>query len=487
MKSAFALADSMVAWHKAAAQNPEAAVAGSNQMSMNNALGTEMNRAQEQYDCFRGHSYTAIRPKAQAVACQRVCLARASRATPGSSIRSIPMSKVPRSMHHVKGLDTVLSEVEHHPFLDSINVPNDIMVSWSLMYITICSLELTGRSYWWFWKDKKNADRYQIWPIPTSWLFPKHSDTKLYSSYTFREPGSFKDWTIPGNEIIPFFYPDPGNPKGALSPLQASSAAVAADNAIMKAQVSAFRNGLNPGLAVIVGDVKDPNNEKARGRLTRTQRNQIINALKVGYRGVLHNGEPIVLDAVVRDIKHLTNKPNEMDFQESSKLVQSRIMEAHGTSKFVVGASENGNRAQAVAAEHHFNEFTVNPLIEYLSQVMTARIGPKFASKGETLVVYIEPRETDDPDTKRNDMKFLSSQGALTINEMRRSYGLVEIKGGDVRPMTNNIVYRKPDDEGLDTQALLGGSGAGGSVDRVAEGQQPHDDEHGIGAERDAA
>ncbi len=483
MKAAFEQADQMVAMYRAV--NPEAAIAQAGISPVLSSLGIAQDRAGEQYESFKDHVHTAVRPIAQSIAGQRVCLARASRSQPGGpQRRTVPHEKVPKFARTVKGLDTVLSEVEHHPFLDAINDPNELMVSWALMYSTAVSLMLTGRSYWWFYLDPKEK-RYHIWPIPTHWMTPRSKGNRLYADYLFRIPQQQADSVvIPGEEVVPFFIPNAGDPRDAFSTLQAASGAVVCDQSIMKGQVAAFRNGIRPGLAVIAGDQKDPNNEKGRARLNKFQRRQIIDEIKGRFRGSLRDGEPIILDAVVRDIKPVTTSPREMDFLNSGIAVQSRILEAFGTSRFIVGSSENGNRAQAVAAEHHFNDFTINPLIEFLSQVMTKWIGPRFAKKNETLVVYIEPRETDDPDTKRNDLKFLGSGGALTVNEARRAYGLADIPGGDVRFMTNNMVFRSPDDEALDSVDQLGGGGEGGSVNPVAEGQPPREDHNGINAER---
>ena len=43
-----------------------------------------------------------------------------------------------------------LQIIEQHELLDAIDDPNELMVRWTLLYVTLAGLELTGRAHWWF-------------------------------------------------------------------------------------------------------------------------------------------------------------------------------------------------------------------------------------------------------------------------------------------------------------------------------------------------
>ena len=58
-----------------------------------------------------------------------------------------------------KALASNVQILSDHAFLDTINNPNPIMVRWSLMYTTIASLLITGKSFWWLYKARGRSHR----------------------------------------------------------------------------------------------------------------------------------------------------------------------------------------------------------------------------------------------------------------------------------------------------------------------------------------
>lgn len=59
--------------------------------------------------------------------------------------------------------------LESHVLLDALNDPSDLMTAWQLMFSTVASLEITGRSLWWIQRGKRNG-RDMILPIPIPWI-----------------------------------------------------------------------------------------------------------------------------------------------------------------------------------------------------------------------------------------------------------------------------------------------------------------------------
>jgi phage portal protein BeeE len=354
---------------------------------------SDLSKASEQLRHFSGWVYASIRAIAQRIAGQPIHVGRVK----GSNRMGT------KAAGDVEALD-------NHPLLDLLADPNDLMVAWSLMFTTVASLELTGRALWWLPKQE------QILPIPTSWLQGFDGSTK-YSSFRVRPPGTAEAIPLPADECAYFCYPDPSDPHGAVSPLQAVGGAVDADEAMTASQISMFRQGIHPSHVVTVG--KDPHPDVPGGmrpRLSDAQRREIISAIQKRYQGVARHGEPLILDGLIEDCKRLSNTAEEMDYLDSGKVTKARIMQGFGVNPIIAGEVEGANRASATAADKHFVDFTVNPKIELLSQCMSEWLTPMFGGK---IKVWIEPCVADDADMTLAWATMLAQQGALSASELR--------------------------------------------------------------------
>jgi hypothetical protein len=105
--------------------------------------------------------------------------------------------------------------------------------------------------------------------------------------------------------------------------------------------------------------------------LTKEQRTAIRLAFKQAYSGTLNAGEPVILDGLIKDVKRISNTPKEMDFLGSGSSVKARICQAFGVNPVIMGELEGANRASAAVADDILCSFTVNPLVEMLSQHLT--------------------------------------------------------------------------------------------------------------------
>ena len=350
------------------------------------ATRTDLSKATEQLKHFRGWVYASVRPIAQKIAGQPIHVGKEAR---------------PRG---TKATAT-LKPFESHPLLDLLADPNDLGVSWSLMYVTVASLELTGRCLW-FLPDEK-----QILPIPTSWLRGFEGASKI-TTFRVQPPGVAEPMPLPADQCVYFSYPDPGDPHGAVSPLQAVGGAVDSDEAIESSRIAMFRRGMHPSHCVILA--KD--GEGRRPRLSGAQQRQIIDAILKRYSGVSKAGEPIILDGLIEDVKRLSMTPEEMAFLDSEKSTKARIMQGFGTNPIVCGEVEGANRASSLAAEDHFAAYTVNPKIELLSQTMTEWLSPMF---GGDIKIWLEPVQVRDPEMALKWATLLAQSGAISTGELR--------------------------------------------------------------------
>ena len=359
---------------------------------------TDLSRASEQLKHFSGWVYAAVRPIAQRIAGQPIHVGRVK-------VARRPEIRLP-SGFVVKG-DAAVEPLDSHPILDLLADPNDLMVAWSLIYTTVASLELTGRQLWWL------PGKNQILPIPTSWIVGYEGST-AYTAFKVRPPSTGEPFSIPSDECCYFAYPNPADPHGATSPLQAVGGAVDADEAMTTSQQSMFARGIHPSHAILLGKVPvDGVPGGLRPRLTPAQERQLIGAVKKRYEGVSRHGEPIILDGVIEDVKRLSNTVAEMDYLQSGKATKSRIMQGFGVNPIVAGEIEGANRASSTVAEKHFIDTCVNPKIELISQVLTEWLSPMF---GGGLKVWIEPCQVEDAEMKLKWATMLLQAQAVTAN-----------------------------------------------------------------------
>lgn len=392
---------------------------------------SEFSKAAEQLRHFTGWVYASVRPIAQKIAGQPIRVGRA-----GSGPKR--MKQAPDA----EPLDT-------HPILDLLADPNDLMVAWSLIYSTVASLELTGSSLWWL---PEIDGRRQVFPIPTSWIQSTEGTTR-FERWLIRPPNhTGEPLPIDADEACYFAYPNPADPHGTWSPLQASGAAVDADESMTASQRSMFARGIHPSHAVIVG--KDATTGR-RPELNGPQQRQIIRAIRERYANVYNTGEPIILDGLIEDIKRLSNTPEEMDWLNSGKTTKGQITQGFGTNPIIMGELEGANRASALAAEFHFAEFTVNPKIALMSQCLTEWLGPMFGADGERLVVWIEPVVPRDADMELKRYQVLGQFAAVTVNELRAWAGLPAMAGGD-KPPGGDMSFERAFSRAVDHRIALG-------------------------------
>lgn len=420
--------------------------------SMQPVIGSVDGRAQNQYSKFEGWTYVAINAIAKRAARQNIKMAASN--SPGSKrsmtrfiksfnsdfsgkqIASRLTDDQRRCLFNKRFTPPILKEyiasdlamIETHPLLDAIKSPNELMTKWSLLYVTIASLDLTGKAYWWIYQDEDSETgeaKLKIWPIPSSWIKPNHSGG-FNSSFKVTPPNSYgKSFDIPGEQIVPFVLPDPSNPTATISPLQTQAKAVHVDESIQTAQAAQMDNGLYPGVMITAGRLPDTpaGLPGERPVLTAAQRKDLIGAIKGVCQGVYNFDEPFIVDGLIESVQPFTLKPTEMAFLESGSVSKSRIFGAYGVNPIIIGEIAGANRAQAAVAEDNFCACVVNPLLELLSEVMTKFIGKskylEDIGSGVNIVIWIEPAESHDADLELARWSKAEEAGYITGNEFR--------------------------------------------------------------------
>lgn len=448
LKTARTRANMMVEQSKAASQGRNQQKLGTDPAGMFDSMSVfgqqfDAGLTAEQLKQFRGWTYASVKVIAQRVASQPVRIGflnefeadepKLKGAGPSTLKSMLRRGIVPAYFKNFNAND--LEIVEQHEILSSISDPNPLMVQWSLLYLTMAHLELTGKSYWWVYdRDGKK----EIWPLPPSWVRPVHGD-RLFESYVVTPGiGGVGGFTVPAENMVYFAYPDPSDPYGgATSGLQANNKAIAADEAIQDCQKNMFENGIFPGLAIVAGRHPEVSSMPGqRQALDKDQRLELRQAIAAHYRGVTKYGEPLILDAMIEDVKKIQNTANEMDFLNSSRSSKERVLQGWGVSPIVMGDAGNANRASAAVADSVFCSATVNPKIELISQTLTKYLPVVFGSQDEGMVIWIEPARPNDVEQRMKELAMLKDSSALTKNELRTEFGFSPLEEGGDEPIS---------------------------------------------------
>lgn len=369
----------------------------------------------EFYSHYRGWPYAAIRPIAQTIAGQMVHVGReVAKGTKPTRGHIAHKSTLPAHLKRLAGME--IEQYEEHLLLEAIERPNPIMVDWHLLYTLVASLELVGKHHWWVTAGK---DRPVIWPLPASWIQPEHKENRPFARWLITPGGQGEPLPVPPEEVVLFYYPDPADPMGSVSPTQSQSRAISADESLQEAQARVFLNAPFPKHALIMGDVTEDGENIGRPTLEHEQRQQLYSEFNRMYRDVVHYGLPIILDRLVQDIRPLGDKPNEMDFLDSGKSTKGRITQGYGTNPVIMGELEGVNRASSYEARRHFADHTINPKIDLSSKVLTRALAPIFAKPGEKLRIWIEPYQPDDREERRRDIDLAAKYQAISRSEIR--------------------------------------------------------------------
>ncbi len=395
-------------------------------------LGLATNRmmqSEEQLQHNKGQVYGIVRLISNRIAGQKVHMAERVHDVTTVERRNRPDVKSAPQCYKNSLSEAQL--VTDHPLLETLADPNPIMLTWTLWYLTMSSLELTGTAYWWLRKNEETGKR-EIWPLPANWVTPKHTDKQFFSGWKVSPGGFGTQYTLEADEIVYFYYPDPADPLGALAPLQAMAPTVFVGEMIEESQRRAFLNGCNPGLALTVGRLPEMGGVENSQRpvLTKDQRDQLIAAVKRVYRGVASNEEPLILDGMITDARKISNTVREMDFQDSGDSVNERLAMGWGVNEMSMGKM-GATRAESAVADDHLIANVIKPRLEMLSQALTTWVAPRFAP-GQDVIVWIEMPYAVDQDFDLEADTAMYDRGAMNRDEWRARRNLPPVQDGHI-------------------------------------------------------
>jgi hypothetical protein len=413
---------------------------GSDMFASQAGHGLEQSKALRQYQAFKNTVSTALRPIIVRFASQpiRVGVTTSKKEIEGNRSLSGLISKffsvdgekevkefAPKWIKANVG--SSVTPLESHPVLDLLASPNEFMTTNGLLQCTAASYCLTGRACWWF--DSSGDPREEtglntrIWYIPVHWIRPSGTSSNPFAKFKIQMPSS-GEIEVDGTDIFYSMIPHPEDPSRAWSAVQGQAASIDTDEQILMAQYTSMKNVIRPSLIITAGRVNGMpgGGQGPRVSLNRESRMALTEAIKGHYQGVMRYNEPLILDAMIEDVKPLISGPMELDLLNSSEVTQSRIFEGVGVSPVVAGYSDNANRAGSVVAHEIFYELVLNPLINLFGQSLAAMAKRRYgtyAVDGKKSSITLWMDEAKPRDAENIHLRVTQCIDSLTVGEVR--------------------------------------------------------------------
>lgn len=408
--------------------------------NVNGAFGNVPNRTlyqrYEQYGMFQSTPFSAIRLLANRMARPNVKVALL--APSGSKWKPHVREKSLFNLKSLQDQTQRLKPVASHPILEALDDPNPFMLSYQLKLVTFMGLEIFGDYYWWMERiETSQGLRYRIWPVPPHWLKESYNrDGTINERYwKIQPPGAFDGINVPAESVVMFRYPDPFDPFGILSPMQALARPISIDAAGELAIEAQMRNGANPGLAIITGRPSEFLGVTGMGEsqvaLSGDQREELMSWFRERYQGFMRAGEPLILDGLIKDVKQLNSMLSTLDNSQMAAYNEGKIYKGFAVNRISMGDVEAANRATAAVADEHLVVNALEPRTTMLNQTLTRYVGRYMADDRGAVAVYQDVSVIRDEELDLRRQTEMLDRGVMSRNEVRAQQGLQPIQGGD--------------------------------------------------------
>jgi HK97 family phage portal protein len=314
-----------------------------------------------------------------------------------------------------------------HPLVNLLRDPNEPDTAYDLWYETILFLLLTGNAYWWLPPNGLNLP-VANWVIPSHWMWPVVGKERIIEGYEVRPTeGNYLRKFIPAEDIIHFRRKNPISKIDGFSPLTAGAQWCDTQEMIDRSRWFSFRNGAFPGVAIeFDGKLQDPSDEDMR---------RIEAKFIARYTGEVRANKPLFLPPGL-SLKKLSVSPQEMMYHESAEQVRDNILALFGVPAVVAGISKHMTYGSVRASWATFHDMTINPLLSFLSQVISEKLASRY---DERLRVWWSDTTPADPAELEREIRTDLLAGAITPNELRALRGRKPfVNGGDSPIMMEN-------------------------------------------------
>lgn len=299
--------------------------------------------------------------------------------------------------------------------------PNDDFTIEDLIEATEINLSLWGRAHW----SLEIADgRQLIWPLRPDRLVTLPGTHNPYiAGYVYWSKTGRQIPYLP-EEIVTFSYFNPLQDRTGLAPIAPLRLVADMAHDAAKYNRETFRNGGIPDYLLF-----------PEGSLTTQQIHDFYERWESRYQGTDKAHRPAIAEGI-RDMKTLAFSQREMEFIEGLKWSVEDAARVYGVPEAMLGRLENATLANIESLERIFWRLTMIGETQRIESKINNSALPKLGF-GRTHVVRFDLSavdvltENEEPRLQR-ETEYLD-RGVLSINEVRRSRGLLPIVGGDDR------------------------------------------------------
>lgn len=265
------------------------------------------------------------------------------------------------------------TEVTQHLALKVFNKPNAFFTRQELIEVYAQHMCLTGEAWWTLAYDGRMTVPTEIWPVRPDRMAIAEHPTEFISGYEYRSPDGQR---IPLDlgEVIFSRRPDPLSPYRGVGPVQSIMAKARSVQYSDEWNLNYFLNSAEPGGFLKVNqELSDREIQRLQTRWTEA------------HRGASNAHRVAILDAEEMDWVSNSNTQRDMQFTELQTLNAEKIREAFAFPKFMLGTTEDANRASADAALVQFGRQVLVPLLERIKQALNNDFLPLFGTAGESV------------------------------------------------------------------------------------------------------
>ena len=334
---------------------------------------------------------------------------------------SSDLSYVPGKLYR-KNRDGSKEEIEAHPFLDFMDLPNPLyeFTASALWRLQSNYLLLKGEGYF-IIERNSNGVPAELWPVPTQWV--QMTPYQGFPFYTVRTTdGSIMEVSVDDMFVMKDLNPvDPY--KRGLGQAEPIADEIEIDEYAAKFQKKFFFNDATPNLIVSMPGADE------------SQQNRFLAKWKERFMGANNShGVATVAGPPDRkvDVIKLADNMKDLDMINGRVFTRDAVLEHFGMPREIMGITQNSNRATAEAAQFIYAKNVLTPRLKARQDAINRQLLPDF---GSDLFWEYDDIIPDDKEFEKGVAMEGWNNGVLMLNEAREKIGAEPDKNGNIYKM----------------------------------------------------
>lgn len=341
--------------------------------------------------------------------------------------RSEQMASVDLKLMRVRG--KMVEEVFDHPAIDVLEEVNGQMSQRELYEITHSHLDLAGEAFWYVIKNGlKPAAITPLIPDRVTVIPGKERLIKGYI-YKFQDAdGVWQEMPFEPEEIVFIKEPDPNNLFRGMSSIRAAALAIDNDNSAEEWHWNTFISGMSG----------KPTFETTES-ISEDALRKMYTEIQQHWSGKENANKPMILHSGMK-ASAIGMTAKDMEYLEGQKWTRDKIMALMGTTKTILGITDDVNRSNAETAEYVFSKYMVTPRIKKFVGALNEFYLPMFTGTDQMFFMNEDPTPPNIEQEIELFKASLAGASWMTPNEVREKKGMDPVEGGDVLLIPNQLI-----------------------------------------------